>query len=99
MKILGDELGVSYGEIDVFLEFIIDPFVSDKCFGYLDPEEALEKASSEFGYSRQAEMKSRTWNKKEWANIVRRELEQGRPVIYYAFEDAPWKGAHTFICD
>lgn len=99
MKILGDELGVSYGEIDVFLEFIIDPFVSDKCFGYLDPEEALEKAISEFGYSRQAEMKSRTWNKKEWANIVRRELEQGRPVIYYAFEDAPWKGAHTFICD
>lgn len=34
-----------------------------------------------------------------WSSIISNEIQNGRPVVYWAFEDAPWNGAHTFVCD
>lgn len=50
-----------------------------------------------FGYDKSMQTKNRLYYEQEWDNMLRNELDQGRPV-FYAGTNASG-GAHAFICD
>ncbi len=50
-----------------------------------------------FGYDSNIEGKSRTfYSDKKWKNLIKDELDNGRPVQYAGFGSG---GGHTFVCD
>ena len=54
-------------------------------------------AMKNFGYSNNAQLKSKSGNTTEWESMIRTELEAGRPILYSASD--PSAGGHAFICD
>jgi len=54
-------------------------------------------AMKNFGYSNNAQLKSKSGNTTEWESMIRTELEAGRPILYSASD--PAAGGHAFICD
>ena len=102
MKILGDELNVHYGYIvlnsDILYSILGLVYDINRCFGFLDPANALSDMKSKFGYYNGALVYRRFGHEDLWADVIRYELELGRPVIYWAV-DGDSLEAHTFVCD
>lgn len=88
-RILGKELGTSCGSLRN----------SDQCYGYLNPSTTMRKLSDYFGYSEDMDCIYRAWYIGSWKDAIKDEIVAGRPVLYWALEDNPLIGAHTFVCD
>lgn len=54
-------------------------------------------AMKNFGYSNNAQLKSKSGNTSQWESWIRTELDAGRPILYSASD--PSAGGHAFICD
>ena len=83
MKTLKDDLGGVYGP----------------GFGFLDPAIALITMQIDYGYSLSADCLCRSFHETEWKDLILNEILEGRPVIYWAFEEKNPLRAHTFVCD
>ena len=83
MEMLGHDLPVLYGP----------------GFGFLDPAIALGYLQIDFGYSLDATYLCREYHEDEWYNIIKDEIQNNRPVIYWAFAHNNPLSAHTFVCD
>lgn len=83
MNVLGHDLGVIYGPD----------------FGFLDPAVALITLQMDYGYSFSAECLKRSNYETEWRDLILNEIVDGRPVIYWAFDENNPLMAHTFVCD
>ncbi len=89
MQILGKKLGTTYGSLRN----------DNHCYGYLDPPTTMNTLSDYFGYSEDMDCIYRAWYIGSWKNAIKDEIDAGRPVLYWAIEDNPFIGAHTFVCD
>ena len=59
----------------------------------------MRKLSDYFGYSEDMDCIYRAWYIGSWKDAIKDEIVAGRPVLYWALEDNPLIGAHTFVCD
>ena len=98
-KILGDALGTSYGTLLNLAREETDITI-DRCFGFLNPEYTENEMHNLFGYSSDMRTVARIWyTNSRWKAIIKREIIDGKPVLYWAIENNIAEGAHTFVCD
>ena len=90
MGLLGRTLGTTYGTLRN---------LDDHCYGYLNPASTTDKLVNTFGYDESVNCIYRAWYIGSWHNTIKEEIISGRPVLYWAVEDNPSNGAHTFVCD
>ena len=73
-----------------------------------DMYDAIEALQNVFGYSKQMQLIKKdywelSYSWKEWAARLKEEIDNGRPVLYYAETDnplvTPGRLIHAFICD
>lgn len=93
-KIIGETFETRYGHI-----FSIGGIeIGSGCYGYLDPASTDGKMQTVFKYADTINVIERAFTP-QWETRIRDEINEHRPVLYWAFEENPLRGAHTFVCD